>query len=84
MKVYLLTIESQDNVENLIYKSQESALECVKGDLLDRYHFDTDEPYITQEELEEKQDEAVNALQNYGSWKDDEVQYWLDKKDLLD
>ena len=84
MQVYLLTIESQDDVSNFIYKSKESALECVRGDLKDRNHFDTEEPYLTQEELQKRQEEAVKALDGLGTWEDDDVTYWLDQKDVLD
>ncbi len=83
-KIWVLTTEERDFVETDLYRSKESAMECVKGDLLDRYHFDTDEPYITKEELQEKQEQAENELNAAGWWQDDEVTYYLEEKEIND
>ena len=83
-KIFVLTIEEQDYVDAELFHSRENAVKCVLDDLHDRYHFDTDEPYISESELQEKRNTAVRELDKYGWWKDDEVIYYLDEKEVQD
>ena len=55
----------------------EKALECVKGYI--QYYSDA-----TQEELDEKQDEALNALLTIGIWKGDGYVYRICEKETID
>ena len=83
-KIFVLTIEEQDGLYLELYRSRENAVKYVLDDLHDRYHFDTDEPYISESELQEKRNAAVSELDKYGWWKDDEVTYCLDEKLVQD
>ena len=83
-KIFVLTIEEQDGLYLELYRSRENAVKFVLDDLHDRYHFDTDEPYISESELQEKRNTAVRELDKYGWWKDDEVTYYLDEKLVQD
>ena len=83
-KIFVLTIEEQDGLYLELYRSRENAVKFVLDDLHDRYHFDTDEPYISESELQEKRNTAVSELDKYGWWKDDEVTYCLDEKLVQD
>ena len=83
-KIFVLTIEEQDGLYLELYRSRKNAVKYVLDDLHDRYHFDTDEPYISESELQEKRNAAVSELGKYGWWKDDEVTYCLDEKLVQD
>lgn len=83
-KIFVLATEEQDGVSTELYRSRESAVKSVLDDLHDRYHFDTDEPYISESELQEKKNTAVSELDKYGWWEDGEVIYYLDEKEVQD
>ena len=82
-KIFVLTTEEQDYVDTELFRSRENAVKSVLDDLHDRYHFDTDEPYITESELQEKRETAVRELE-HGWWEDGEVTYYLDEKEVQD
>jgi len=77
---YVLRVVDEDIDEISVHLCRESALGVVKGDLSDRNHFDTDEPYCTAEELAELQATAVNSLLKDGVYDDGEVKYTLEYK----
>lgn len=84
MKVYVLTVTEDDFQDVSVFKSKKSLIKNVKADLADRYHFDTDEPYITKEELEAKQAEAEKSLLEDECWEDDGTTYRMDAAELED
>lgn len=83
-KIWVLTVEERDAVNTELYRGRENAVKCVIEDLADRYHFDTDEPYITEQELMEKQQTAKKELDSVGWWQDDDVTYYIDEKQVQD
>jgi len=85
MKIWVLLVEDADGNDCYLYKTYEGALNCVMGDIEDRNHFDTDEPYITREELAQKQQEARDEIEELGYWQDDDgTNYWIQEKELND
>lgn len=86
MKVFVLTVISQDCEETLVFASQEKALGTVAGDLADHYHFDTDEPYCSPEQLQLEQDSARGQLKDYGNYEtnDGEITYYLEEKEVIE
>ena len=61
-KIFVLTIEEQDGLYLELYRSRENAVKYVLDDLHDRYHFDTDEPYISESELQEKRNVVLEEI----------------------
>jgi len=80
MQIFVLLFEENDGLDTELFFTKEKAIEYVDGDLEDRYHFDTDEPYITQDELADKKREMREAFDKFGYWTDDDVTYYLDEK----
>lgn len=82
MKIWVLTITEDDFEGCYLYKTREGAIKTVQMDLEDRYHFDTTEPYISKDELEEKKRRANRDLLTKGNWQDEDATYWLDHKEV--
>lgn len=82
MQIFVLLFEENDSLDTELFFTKEKAIEYVDGDLSDRYHFDTDEPDITIEELEKKKREMREAFDKFGYWTDDDVTYYLDEKTI--
>jgi hypothetical protein len=72
MKVYVLTVED-DGFDVLSFSTKEKAVECIEDDLRDHYHFDTDEPYLTDKELEEEICEMRESIKDFGNWENAEL-----------
>lgn len=81
-KVYVLMVQDHENQFSteytvLLFHSEEKALDAIRNDLRDRNHFDTNEPYCTEEELADCQKEVIDSILKCGWWNDDEVMYDL-------
>lgn len=88
MKVWILTVEDYETSETYAFASQEKALETVRQDLADHFHFDTDEPYCSKDELEAIQNAAVESLVSIGLYDSadeaNELTYTLDEKEVIE
>lgn len=84
LHIFVLEVNNvfEDEHEILLYSSIENALAALAEDIADRYHFDTDEPYCTREELEQKQEEMRKHLLEKSFWVDGDEQYYLDEKEV--
>ena len=85
-KSYILLVRDHedDDTTTLLFHSKEKALDEVRGDLRDRNHFDTNEPYCTEEKLAELQKEATDSILEFGWHDDGEVLYQLTECDYED
>lgn len=83
-RIFVIEINNFDENEHeiLLYSSIENALAALAEDIADRYHFDTDEPYCTPEELEQKREDMRKSLTNKGYWADGSEEYYLDEKEV--
>ena len=88
MKVWILTVEDYETRETYAFASLEKALEMVRQDLADHFHFDTDEPYCSKDELEAIQNAAVESLASIGLYdaadEADSMVYTLDEKEVIE
>lgn len=84
LHIFVLEVNSvfEDEHEILLYSSMENALMALAEDLADRYHFDTDEPYCTPEELEQKREDMRKSIVEKGFWLDGDGGYYLDEKEV--
>lgn len=84
LRLWGLAVTDKDDgsLTQLCFKTREKALEFVRDDLHDRYHFDTNEPYITEEEYKTLCATADKELGQGGWWEDGEVTYWLEQVDV--
>jgi hypothetical protein len=73
MKVYVLTVEDDDVFDVFSFSTKEKAVECIENDIYDHYHFDTDEPYLTNTELKEEICEMRESIKQFGTWNNAEL-----------
>ena len=70
---------TEEMIDNYLFNNVKNALALVAGDLKDRYHFDTDEPYCTPLELAQLTAKMEEELLNRGVFEDGEVEYILER-----
>ena len=69
----------EDMIDNYLFNDIKNTLKMVAGDLKDRYHFDTDEPYLTPQGLAWLIAKMEEELLNNGVFVDGEVEYILER-----
>ena len=82
LTVWVLTSDDDREQEHevSVHRDEKGAIYEVIDDLWFRYHFDTEEPYITTAELETKCREAESRLSEKGFWTDGDVTYTIEEK----
>lgn len=83
MKIWVVIVEDTDSLSDYLFFNKQDAIDDIKGNIRDHNHFDTDEPYCTQEELEEKQNKVIADIENFGWAKDEDVTYYLEHNEVI-
>lgn len=80
MTIFVLSVTEYDEKNIMCFKTKDGVIETIINDLKDRYHFDTDEPYLTQDELNEEINTMKFHIEKYGYWKDNmNCEYIIDE-----
>lgn len=84
MEVYVLTV--LDNVNDIhsvtVYDNYNKAINEIENDLKDRNHFNEDNPYISETDLNEIIELMKEDIDKQGMWSDDTVYYIVDRREV--
>ena len=79
MKVYVLNVFTDDNHSVFVFDNYYKVFNEIEQTLKDNYHFDTDNPYITEQELNDEIDTMKNHIYDDGYFDNNEIKFTVDE-----
>ena len=79
-KVFVLNVFSVDNHDVFVFDSLDKCLNKIEDTIKDNYHFDTDTPYITKEELAEELTEMKCFIYDDGVYESGDLTFTVDER----
>lgn len=81
LKVFVLNVFAEDIHDVFVFDSYEKAVNQIRITLKDHYHFDTDTPYFTEQEMKDVITEMELIIYNDGEYESgDDLRFTIDER----
>jgi hypothetical protein len=81
LKVFVLNVFGEDIHDVFVFSSYEKAVNQIRITLKDYYHFDTDTPYLTGQEMKDVIAEMESIIYDDGEYESgDDLRFTIDER----
>ena len=81
LKVFVLNVFGEDIHDVFVFDSYEKAVNKIRITLKDYYHFDTDTPYLTEQEMKDVITEMESIIYDDGEYESgDDLKFTIDER----